>query len=1012
MRQFLIILITVTILFPQVSITFDSLPENYQLFPRDGSNQAVINISGSIDSTGYDTMYVDLLREDEIYTRDTLALVYVDSVADFQHSIIINAELSEYSIDIYVNSILVAERDNLVCGDVYLINGQSNAVAEDFDGKATFQSRWIRSYGSSSLLAVECEADTSWGLAQGTNIYSHMAIGIWGLELGKNISEQYGIPVGIINGAVKGTPIEHHYRSHANPANLNSIYGRLLYRAQKADVINAVKAIFWYQGESDTDPSYQSYISDFGNVLWAWHQDFPSLERIYVFQISPSQADCGFGYQSQLREKQRQLAANYSEVSLMSTSGIEGHYNDGCHYSYEGYKNIANWILPLVARHYYGSSVKNGIKPPNIINAYQSGGTQNEITLIFDQPIVWPDPYQGHKMEDYFYIGGQTGIVESGYAESNNKLILELNSPPPAAYVTYLPEDNYNGTNQYYQGPWVKNSKGIGALSFYKFPMGLYSPPVSSDDEITAFEDSSYIFQNGDISFSDADGQKFNGIIIEDLPAKGTLTYYNEAVEAGQHCEELDALTFIANQDEYGDVYTTFTFRVVDGSGAYSENAYTMTIHVTELNDPPTFDSNLAYNVMEDSGEFEIVLQGINEGPDPDTQEITITARSLDLSAFPDPVVEYDYPDQTARLVSTLSSNVFGEFPIEIVLRDDGGTENNGVDSLVATIYLSVTGVNDPPVFNTLADVNIMEDSGTLVLQITGLDPGIYEEDQQINLSASSNDKDIMPDPQFNYDGFSNAAEIMLESAENANGAVTITVTAKDNGGTVNGGEDSFTQSFLVEIEPVNDGPNVFSLLEPLEEINLKISKNNLQDTLTFSWEGADDPDGDEVSYSFLATGDLVNLSRENILSEELKLSYSDIITSTDTLEVATGSWTIIATDMVQNTSAVNGPFMLSVDGRSLLSGKFGLDQNFPNPFNSKTRIGYDLPAREYVKLTIYNLLGREVKTLVDETQSKGYKSVIWDGANNFNEEVAAGIYLYIIEAGDNVAAKKLVYIK
>ncbi len=1012
MRSILIILITVSTVFSQVDITFKVLPKNYQLFPRDVNSQAVLNISGTVDSVGYDSIYVNLLRNNEIYFQDTVELVFVDSTAEFQFSPKINAELAEYSIHVYVDTILVAERDHIVSGDVYLINGQSNAVAEDFEGKATFQSKWIRSFGSSVISASECAADTSWGLAQGTTIYSHMAIGVLGITLAKKITEGYGIPVCILNGAVKGSPIAQHNRDHSNNTNLSTIYGRLLYRVQKAGVVNAIKAIFWYQGESDTDLNYFTYINDFGGVRWAWHQNFPNLEKIYVFQIHPSKTNCGFGYQSQLREMQRQLREHYSDVKLMSTSGINGYYIDGCHYYYEGYKNITNWIFPLVAKNYYGSMDKEAINSPNIINAYQSGGEQKEITLIFDQPVFWPEPYLGNKMEDYFYIGGKTGIVSSGYVEDGNKIILELNSAPPSGHVTYLPEDNYNGTNEFYKGPWVKNSRGLGILSFYQFPMDLYSPPTGSNDDVTIYEDQTYFFKEDDISFSDIDGQEFSGIIVESLPPKGVLKYIGEPVETGTLYPEMDSLTYLNDQDEYGASYTSFTFKVVDGSHASSESAYTMMINVVELNDPPTMDAISEFTVLEDSGEFEILLQGIGKGPDPDEQVISITARSSDVTAVPHPVVTYNYPDQTATLTSIPNSNVYGVFPIDIILRDAGGIANGGLDSLVITFDLLITGINDAPTFNDLADLEIQEDSGSLTVQIDGIDPGIFEDDQQTILSAASSASSVVPDPIVNYDGFSNTADMIISTAINANGTATITVSAKDNGGITNNGTDSFSRTFMVNIEPVNDGPDAFALLEPLEEIDLVISKNNLQDTLAFSWESADDPEQDSVTYSFIVTGDLASLSRANIISEELKLSYSDLVASTDTANVANGSWTIIATDMDLNTTAINGPFNFSIDSRSLITGSFGLDQNFPNPFNRITRIGYDLPTRIHVKLTIYNLLGREVKTLVDEVQSKGYKSVTWDGLNNFNEHVGSGLYLYMIQAGDNREAHKLIYMK
>jgi hypothetical protein len=437
-----------------------------------------------------------------------------------------------------------------------------------------------------------------------------------------------------------------------------------------------------------------------------------------------------------------------------------------------------------------------------------------------------------------------------------------------------------------------------------------------------------------------------------------------------------------------------------------------MTINVVELNDPPTMDAISEFTVLEDSGEFEILLQGIGKGPDPDEQVISITARSSDVTAAPHPVVTYNYPDQTATLTSIPNSNVYGVFPIDIILRDAGGIANGGLDSLVITFDLLITGINDAPTFNDLADLEIQEDSGSFTVQIDGIDPGIFEDDQQTILAAASSASSVVPDPIVHYDGFSNTADMIISTAINANGTATITVSAKDNGGITNNGTDSFSRTFMVNIEPVNDGPDAFALLEPLEEIDLVISKNNLQDTLAFSWESADDPEQDSVTYSFIVTGDLASLSRANIISEELKLSYSDLVASTDTANVANGSWTIIATDMDLNTTAINGPFNFSIDSRSLITGSFGLDQNFPNPFNRITRIGYDLPTRIHVKLTIYNLLGREVKTLVDEVQSKGYKSVVWDGLNNFNEHVGSGLYLYVIQAGDNREAHKLIYMK
>lgn len=77
---------------------------------------------------------------------------------------------------------------------------------------------------------------------------------------------------------------------------------------------------------------------------------------------------------------------------------------------------------------------------------------------------------------------------------------------------------------------------------------------------------------------------------------------------------------------------------------------------------------------------------------------------------------------------------------------------------------------------------------------------------------------------------------------------------------------------------------------------------------------------------------------------------------------------------------------------------KFWLSQNHPNPFNPITTIQYDLPQRSDVQITIYDLLGRQVATLVSETQEAGYKSVQWNAINDLGQPVSAGVYFYQIK--------------
>ena len=90
----------------------------------------------------------------------------------------------------------------------------------------------------------------------------------------------------------------------------------------------------------------------------------------------------------------------------------------------------------------------------------------------------------------------------------------------------------------------------------------------------------------------------------------------------------------------------------------------------------------------------------------------------------------------------------------------------------------------------------------------------------------------------------------------------------------------------------------------------------------------------------------------------------------------------------------------------------FDLHQNYPNPFNPVTSIGYDIPEACEVQISIYNVLGQQVKTLVNDSHQPGYYSVQWDGTNGAGNILPNGLYIYTIDAGNFSSVKKLVLMK
>ena len=91
---------------------------------------------------------------------------------------------------------------------------------------------------------------------------------------------------------------------------------------------------------------------------------------------------------------------------------------------------------------------------------------------------------------------------------------------------------------------------------------------------------------------------------------------------------------------------------------------------------------------------------------------------------------------------------------------------------------------------------------------------------------------------------------------------------------------------------------------------------------------------------------------------------------------------------------------------------KYSISQNYPNPFNPITSLRYNLPEYGLVNITIYDMMGRVVKTLLNCSQTAGYKSIQWNATNDRNEPVSAGLYLYTIQAGGFRQTNKMVLLK
>ncbi|MBO62401.1 MAG: hypothetical protein CMG33_02615 [Candidatus Marinimicrobia bacterium] len=150
-----------------------------------------------------------------------------------------------------------------------------------------------------------------------------------------------------------------------------------------------------------------------------------------------------------------------------------------------------------------------------------------------------------------------------------------------------------------------------------------------------------------------------------------------------------------------------------------------------------------------------------------------------------------------------------------------------------------------------------------------------------------------------------------------------------------------------------------------------------------------------------IVSGDTMSMSLTMMPQQD----QNEYLTTTFWLEGSAMSQTV---DIVM----ITDPDNVGVVNDDGLPGKFAVHQNYPNPFNPMTTLRYDLPEDDLVNITIYDMMGREIVTLINDQQPAGYRSFVWNGTNDLGESVSAGIYLFIIKAGELRQTKKMVLLK
>ncbi len=272
---------------------------------------------------------------------------------------------------------------------------------------------------------------------------------------------------------------------------------------------------------------------------------------------------------------------------------------------------------------------------------------------------------------------------------------------------------------------------------------------------------------------------------------------------------DIIAGTFVYTPNSNVNGSDSFQIRVCDqGTPGSACSNLTVNVTITAVNDPPSFTKGADVTVLEDSGAYSGAgwATALSTGPSNESgQTLAFTVNNDNTSLFStQPAIAAN-----GTLSFTPAANASGSATVTVHVQDNGGTANGGNDtSADQTFTITITPVNDVPSFTKGADVTVLEDSGAYSASwATSVTAGPNESGQTISfvIVTNSNAGLFSSPPAVSANG-----TLTFTPATNANGSATITLHATDNGGVLNGGQDTSTpdQSFVINVTAVNDPPS------------------------------------------------------------------------------------------------------------------------------------------------------------------------------------------------------------
>lgn len=464
-------------------VIFQKSLVNYQLVPREKTtNQGSYTWQIKVLNESFSAISIRVKAEGELFNYQKVPLTLAhpaETLCEFTTTFV--AQKKEYSCEIYAHtpsgdSVSIRYVEHLLCGDMYVLYGQSNMIGlADYDALTRqIDDTYLRTFDY--IGANYADSELRWTRAK----EPYARVGGIGLRLQQQILEETGIPTCIINGAVGGMSIRDlTYRNNLRPEDVSNTYGRLVRRVQLAGAVGKIRAVLWRQGENegctwkpDID-AYPALFTQLWNQLntdlgeWDWFINC----QTNVHSCTPLEAA------GELREWMRKTSKLFPNTRTMTALGVK--MGDGLHHTSTGYAQLADEFFQLIKTKIYAIPTDANIEFPDIQHIFLSPNKQ-VLQLVFqaNQSLVLPKDTLLHDkrwtFKNHFFINEttrtQTETIDS-IRVSANTVTIYLNKQIEGGYVTYLPSFVEHPLPDL--GALLTNINGRRAMAFYQFPIKI-----------------------------------------------------------------------------------------------------------------------------------------------------------------------------------------------------------------------------------------------------------------------------------------------------------------------------------------------------------------------------------------------------------------------------------------------------------------------------------------------------------------------------------------------------------